>query len=116
MWKYYKSPSSFHFKPNKDGDVSEFKQSLVDQGITDGITDDIKQFEIRNMCPLTGKNDISSRGKFWKHMLYMGLDPDNIDYDECMNYSGEVIIENTSKLMGLDMFPYIWQNYFKEIQ
>jgi hypothetical protein len=114
MWKYYKSPSSFHFKPNKDGDVSEFKQSLVDQGIIDDITDDIKQFEIRNMCPLTGKNDISSRGKFWKHMLYMGLDPDNIDYEECMNYSGEVIIENTSKLMGLDMFPYIWQNYFKE--
>ena len=47
MWKYYKSPKSFHFKPNKDGDVSEFKQSLVDQGIIEGITDDIKTFEIR---------------------------------------------------------------------
>ena len=113
MWKYYKSPKSFHFKSNKDGDVSEFKQSLVDQGITDDITGDIKQFEIRNMCPLTGEDYKSGRTTFWNHIKYMGLDPDNIDYEECMNYSGEITTENTSKLMGLDMFPYIWQNYFK---
>ena len=45
---------------------------------------------IKSICPLTGSDDISGRGKFWNYILSMELDPDNLDYECINNNEGEL--------------------------
>ena len=107
---YYKCPSCdvFHFKKNTE-DTSYFINHLKEKH---DITEDINQYEVMNICPLTGSNAIPGRGKFWKYIVNKGLDPDNLDY-ECMNNLDEVNIDNKNKLMGPGSFTYLWTHYFK---
>ena len=96
VWKLYSSTTS---------DKKEFKPKGE-------ITDDTYVLVLYT-CPLTG-GLFKTRNIFWfEHILCMDLDPKNIDYGKCINYNGEVNTENINKLMGLDMFSYIWTNYFK---
>lgn len=110
VYIYYKCPSCdvFHFKKNTE-DTSDFIIHLKEKH---DITEDINQYEVMNICPLTGSNAIPGRGKFWKYIVNKGLDPDNIDY-ECMNNLDEVNIDNKNKLMGPGSFTYLWTHYFK---
>ena len=61
------------------------------------------------ICPLTGKS-FKFRGKFWKHIESLKLDPLNMTYDRQLNVENE---ENISKLLDKTHLEELWLNYFE---
>ena len=74
---------------------------VCDGSIKDGYT------KMDFICPLTGKA-FKNRGKFWKHIESLKLDPLNMTYDRQLNE------ENISKLFDITHLEYLWFNYLKD--
>jgi len=112
-WRYYKCShcSEFHFRPKGD-DTSNFETHIKDEHNIDDVK--LSDYEVKNIHPITGSNDIKSRVKFWENIKKEDLDPDNLDYD-CVNNIDEsgVNIENTKKLMNRNTFDYLYEHYFE---
>ena len=83
VYIHYKCPNcpEFHFDI-KGADVSHFKNHLKDKH---GLTDDISNYEIKYICPITFNTNYSkdkNRGSFWKYIKELKLDDKhNINYD-----------------------------------
>jgi len=108
-WRYYKCSHcpEFHFKPKKV-DTSEFETHIRDNHTIDNVN--LSDYEVKNIHPITGSDDIKGRGKFWENIKKEALDPDNLQYDYEVD---ESTIENTKKLMGKDTFDYLYEHYFE---
>jgi len=110
-WKYYKCSHCpfYHFKPAKD-DTSEFETHIKNEHDIDDIK--LSNYVVKNIHPLNGSDDITSRGKFWDNIKEEALDPDNLDYEGDEGDEANVNIENKKKLMDTDSFEYLWEHYF----
>ena len=105
-WQYYRCEHcpEFHFKPKK-ADTSDFENHIKNEHDIDNAK--LSDYEVKNIHPITGSDDIRSRGKFWENIEEDALDPDNLDYNHEVDESN-VNIENTKKLI---FHNYLCLNY-----
>ena len=108
---YYKCPKCdvFHFKKNTE-DTSDFINHLKEKH---DITEDINQYEVKYICPLTGsdtyKNE-NSRGPFWKYINKKKInDIKNIKYKYDYPFS-----YNKKDLLDVESFGYLYETYFEK--